>query len=79
MWLGDLTEDQIIDYKFTTRGTTGAPTTLAGTPALSVYKANSTTQSTAGITLTADFDGVTGLNHVRIDTSADAFYAIAND
>jgi hypothetical protein len=52
----------------------GAPFTLAGTPALSVYKDNSTTQTTTGVTLTADFDGVTGLNHVAIDTS-DAFYS----
>lgn len=76
---GDYAEDAIVDFTFHTNGTTGAPTTLSGTPALSVYKANSTTQSTAGITLSADFDTVTGLNHVRIDTSADAFYATGND
>jgi hypothetical protein len=41
-----------------------------------VYKDNSTTQSTTGVTLTADFDSVTGLNHVAIDTSADGtFYS----
>ena len=41
-----------------------------------MYKDNSTTQSTSGVTLIADFDGVVGLNHVTIDTSADAtFYA----
>lgn len=80
MYQGDLTEDQTLDFTFTTRQfSTGAPFTLAGTPALSVYKANGTTQSTAGVTLTVDFDTVTGLNHVRIDTSADAFYATAND
>lgn len=78
-YLGDWTEDSTHDFKFTTRDTTGVPTTLGGTPALSVYKANGTTQSTAGITLTTDFDSVTGLNHVRIDTSADAFYAVGND
>jgi hypothetical protein len=44
-----------------------------------VYKANDVAQSTAGITLTTDFDGVTGLNNVLIDLSADAFYAIGND
>jgi hypothetical protein len=75
-----LTEDQVIDFTFSTfRFSSGAPFTLAGTPAVSVYKANGTTQSTAGVTLTADFDGVTGLNHVRIDTSADAFYATGAD
>lgn len=78
-YLGNIAEDATIDFKFTTHDDTGLPATLAGTPALSVYKANGTTESTAGITLTADFDSRTGLNHVRIDTSADAFYATGND
>lgn len=61
--------------KFTTRDA-GVPTTLSGSPAISVYKDDSTTESTAGVTLTVDFDGRTGLNHVTIDTSADTtFYA----
>jgi hypothetical protein len=75
MSLGDFDTSAVIYFKFTTfRPSTGAPFTLAGTPALSVYKDNSTTQTTTGVTLTADFDSVTGLNHVAIDTS-DAFYA----
>jgi hypothetical protein len=75
MSLGDFDTSSTIYFKFTTfRPSTGAPFTLAGTPALSVYKDNSTTQTTTGVTLTADFDSVTGLNHVAIDTS-DAFYA----
>ena len=63
--------------KFTTRsGTPPVPTTLAGTPAVSIYKDNSTTESTAGVSLTPDFDSSTGLNHLTIDTSADtSFYA----
>jgi hypothetical protein len=74
---GDFDTSAIIYGKFTTyRPSTGAPYTLAGTPALSVYKDNSTTQSTTGVTLTADFDSVTGLNHFAIDTSADGtFYS----
>lgn len=77
MNLGDFDLSTVIYHKFTTyRPSTGAPFTLAGSPVLSVYKNNSTTQSTTGVTLTADFDSVTGLNHVAIDTSADAtFYA----
>jgi hypothetical protein len=75
--LGNFKAEQTVDFKFTTvSGVT--PFTLAGTPALAVYKANGTTQSTAGITLSVDFDGVTGLNHVRILTT-DAFYAADND
>lgn len=53
--------------KFTTRSfSTGAPTTLSGTPAISVYEEANLTQITAGITLTADYDSVTGLNDVAI-------------
>lgn len=75
--LGDFDASAVIYGKFTTyRPSTGASFTLGGTPALSVYKDNSTTQSTTGVTLTADFDSVTGLNHFAIDTSADGtFYA----
>lgn len=75
--LGDFDTSAVIYGKFTTyRPSTGAPFTLAGTPALSVYKDNSTTQSTSGVTLTVDFDSVTGLNHYAIDTSADGtFYS----
>lgn len=75
--LGDFDTSAVVYGKFTTfRPSTGAAFTLGGTPALSVYKDNSTTQSTTGVTLTADFDSVTGLNHFAIDTSADgAFYS----
>jgi|SRR6185503_2338328 len=75
--LGDFDTSAVVYGKFTTyRPSTGATFTLAGTPALSVYKDNSATQSTTGVTLTADFDSVTGLNHFAIDTSADGtFYA----
>lgn len=76
-FIGDFAAGDTIDFKFTTyRPSTGAPFTLAGTPVVSVYKANSTTESTAGVTLTADFDSRTGLNHVRITTSSDGtFYS----
>jgi len=79
-YIGDFAEDYAtLNTKFTTVNGSGVPTTLAGTPAISVYKANGTTESTAGITLTADFDSRTGLNNVLIDLSADAFYATGND
>jgi len=76
-YLGDFNASDIIDFKFTTfRPSTGAPFTLAGSPVVSVYKDNSTTQSTAGVTLSVDFDAITGLHNVRITTSSDAtFYA----
>jgi len=78
-YLGDYAEDATLNFKFSTHKADGTPIALAGTPAISVYKANGTTQSTAGVTLTTDFDSVTGLNNVLIDLSADAFYAVAND
>jgi hypothetical protein len=79
-WLGDFRTGVTIDHKFTSVNTSGAPTTLSGTPAISVYKDNSTTQSTSGVTLSADFDSVTGLNNVRIDTSSDGtFYAAGSN
>jgi hypothetical protein len=79
-YLGDYAEDYAtLNFKFSTHKTDGTPITLGGTPVVSVYKANGTTQSTAGITLTVDFDSVTGLHNVLIDLSADAFYATAND
>lgn len=65
-FLGDFAVDQTFDLKFCTVSATGAPTQLAGTPVVSAYVDNSTTQVTAGITLSVDFDGVTGLNNVRV-------------
>ena len=79
-YLGDYAEDYAtLNFKFSTHKADGTPIALAGTPAVSVYKGNGTTQSTAGITLSVDFDSVTGLNNVLIDLSADAFYAVGND
>lgn len=82
MYLGDYFAGDTIYFKFTTvdKTTPGAPIVLTGTPAISVYKNGSTTQSTAGVALTASFDSVTGMNHVEIDTSADGtFYAAGGD
>jgi hypothetical protein len=81
MYIGDFRTGVTIDHKFTTRQfSTGTPFTLAGTPAISVYKDNSTSQSTSGVTLSADFDSVTGLNNVRVDTSSDGtFYAAGSN
>lgn len=54
-------------FKFTSRQfSTGAPFTLAGTPVISVYEENNLTQITAGVSVTADYDSVTGLNEVAI-------------
>lgn len=67
MYLGDIAEDQVLDFYF------GTVATLLG-GSVAVYKDNSITEIVTGLTLTADFDGRTGLNHVRIDTSLDAAF-----
>lgn len=74
--IGDFDLSAVIYGKFIScRADTGAPATLTS-GALSVYKDNSTTQSTSGVTFSGDFDSVTGLNHFTIDTSSDGtFYS----
>jgi len=76
--LGDRKLNSTIDFLFHTTNTGGDPTSLVGSPVISVYKANDLTQTVTGVTLTVEYDGLTGLNHVRI-VATDAFYAIAND
>lgn len=78
--LGDRFFNSTIDFKFTTKRANGTLETLTDTPVISVYKNNSIIQTVVGITLTVDFDGFTGLNHIRIDTSAlSSFYTIESD
>jgi hypothetical protein len=77
-----------IHIKFTTRSfSTGVPTQLAGTPSISIYPGDSTTQlgpatvasPAAGITPVIDFDSVTGLNHVTIVATSGNGYAANTD
>jgi hypothetical protein len=75
--LGDYDQSAVVYTKFSTfQPSTGATFTLAGSPAIAVYKDASATESTSGVTLTTNFDSRTGLNHVAIDTSSDGtFYS----
>jgi len=75
--MSDYPLGQTLDFKFSTRAfATGIPTTLAGTPVIQIYEDNSVTQITAGITLTVDFDSVTGLHNIRVvATSGNGFGA----
>lgn len=76
----DITIGETLDIKFcTTEPDTGAPATLSGTPVVSAYVGNSTTQITAGITLTVDFDSVTGLNNVRVAATTGNGYTDGTD
>ena len=67
----DITLETTFYQMFTTRAfATGIPTTLAGTPVISAYEDNNVTQITAGVSLTVDFDGVTGLNLITVVATA---------
>lgn len=73
---GDIALGATIDIKFTTRRfSSGAPYAWAGSPAVACYVDNGTTEITAGITLTNDFDSRTGLHNVRIVASSGNGYA----
>lgn len=67
----------VIHRFFNTHKADGTPITLAGSPSLDIYKDNSTTQDDdSGLSLTVNFDSVTGLHLVTVDTSSDGtFYA----
>jgi hypothetical protein len=77
-YLGDILKDATIRGSFNTRQADGTPITLAGTPALSVYKDANTTETTNGVTLTLDFDGRTG-HHLFAIATTDAFYTAGSD
>ncbi len=63
----DITLADTIYILFTTRAfATGIPTTLAGSPVLSIYEENNLTQITAGVSVSVDYDSVTGLNQATI-------------
>lgn len=78
-YIGDFALGQTFDTKFTTRQISGAPSTLASSPVISAYVGNSTTEITAGITLSVDFDSRTGLNNVRVVATSGNGYATASD
>lgn len=80
MYHGDIRLGDTIDVKFTSRTfSTGAPGTLSSSPVISAYPSNSTTELTAGITLSVDFDSRTGLNHVRVVATSGNGYATATN
>lgn len=76
----DITLNDTVYRFFTTKAfATNIPTTLSGSPVVSVYQNNSTTQITAGVSLTVDFDGVTGFNLLTIVASAGNGFADEDD
>ena len=85
VYLGDFKEDGDLFHKFSTRAfSTGIPTTLAGSPVLSVYKdeGGAATEKTTAETyfdLDVDHDSIAGFHNVRMDLSGDAFFATGAD
>jgi len=76
---GDFTPGKTVNIGFNTHKADGTPITLTG-GVISVYKKGNAAESTAGVTLSTDYDSRTGYHNVAIDTSADgAFYAAGND
>lgn len=79
-YLGDFPEDFTgLTFYWSSNAIAGESITRATNGTISVYKDGGTTQSTAGITDTEDFDSLTGVHKVLIDTSADAFYAAGSE
>lgn len=77
---GDIRLGSTLEFTFTTRRfSTGAPYALAGTPSIEAYQTGSSVPITAGITLTTDYSGVTGLNHVSIAATSGNGFATAKD
>jgi len=79
MYLGDFAEDSLVHFCWSTNDKNGASITRATNGDIRIYKDDSATQSTAGITDTEDFDGVTGVHNCKIDLSADTFYVPGHD
>jgi hypothetical protein len=79
-YLGDYAVGTTVHLAFNTSDLGAAPITLAGTPAIYVYRSDGTTEDNSGVTLTTDYDSRTGLHRVAIDMSADAtFFASGYD
>lgn len=65
-YLGDFASTAVsVQHKFMTVNGSGVPTTLGDSPSLVLYVNATTTGIASGVSGTFDFDGRTGLNHVR--------------
>jgi len=70
----DITLGDTFYHFFTTRAfATGVPTTLAGTPVLSVLEENNVTPITAGVSVSVDRATVVGMNIKGVHGSNRAF------
>jgi hypothetical protein len=79
-YIGDFSAGQIVRFTLATLSQQAkVPTTPTVALAFCVYK-NSVSESTSGITVSIDFDGLAGVHRVAIDTSSDpTFYVSGED
>lgn len=79
-YIGDFRTGKTIRKMWNSNAVAGGSITRATNGTISVYKDGSTTQSTTGVTDTEDFDSLTGVHLVAVDTSADGtFYSAGSD
>ena len=77
-YIGDFVAGSVVRIKFNTFSQAYIPTTPSVEMQFAVYK-NSTSEITAGVIVTEDYDGKAGLHMVVVDTSADAAYTAGED
>lgn len=79
-YVGDFRTGTTIRKMWNSFAVAGESITLATNGTVSAYKDGGTTQSTTGVTLTEDFDSLTGVHLVAVDTSQDGtFYSAGSD
>lgn len=79
-YVGDFATGVTVRHLWNSSDSNGASITRSTNGTVSVYKDGGTTQSTTGVTDTEDFDSLTGVHLVAIDTSADGtFYSAGSD
>ena len=77
-YYGNIKLGDVIDIKFTTVNSIGIPTSLTS-GSIAAYPGNSVTEVTSGITLSTDFDSLSGLNNVNVvATSGNGYTDITN-
>ncbi len=83
-YVGDFLAGSTVKAFWNTNGANGASITRSGNGTLKIYSGTSLTEraSLNGVTQVEDFDGITGVHTVSIDTSDNTdlgFYAVGND
>ena len=71
-YVGDYNLGTTFHHRITTVNGSGVPTTLGNTPSAQYYVDGGTTAFTAGLTLTADFNSVVGLNSLAVICTSSA-------